>query len=74
MEVSSSTHSGMGWKELAVVGAIVAGSLFAMRGTPPDAAAPVAPVPAASVPDTEYEVRFYDEDGNRLPIEYRKSQ
>lgn len=63
--------SGMGWKELAVVGAIVVGSIFAIRASAPDATVPVVPVPAASVADTEYEVRFYDVDGNRLAIEHR---
>lgn len=74
MEVRSSTRNGMGWKELAVIGAIVMGSLFAMRMTSPDVTVPVAPAPAVSVPDTEYEVRFFDIDGNRLSIEHRTQQ
>lgn len=68
--------SGMGWKELAVIGAIVMGGLFVLRpseqATPPVPA--TAPTPAVSVPDTEYEVRFFDEDGNRIPIEHRTQQ
>ena len=71
MDVSSSTQNGMGWRELAVVGAIVVGSLFAMHQASPDATTQPTPAPQVSVPDTEYEVRFFDADGNRIPIEHR---
>jgi len=65
--VNRNISRGMGWRELLVVGGIVLGGLFAMR---PDAPDPT-PVPAANVPDTEYEVRFYDADGNPIDIEQR---
>lgn len=67
--IGISVTSGLGWKEIAAGGAILIGSMFALR--PSEPAVPTAPAPSVSVPDTEYEVRFFDEDGNRLPIEHR---
>jgi hypothetical protein len=61
---------GIGWKELAVIGAMILGSggLMAYLIKP---TAPVQP-PVAMQPtdpaDSEYEVRFYDADGNPIAV------
>jgi len=59
--------SGFGWKELAVIGAtVLGGSAMWMQGR--DAS----PSPAAVAPvDSEYEVRFYDADGNVIQVPRR---
>lgn len=41
--------------------------LSAMRGSQPQATTPAAP-PAISVPDTSYDVIFYDKDGNQIAV------
>jgi hypothetical protein len=67
--------SGMGWKELAVVavgmlgGTVVGANYFAGEpATPAVTQPPAVQSPAPALPDTEYEVRFYDAAGNRIDV------
>jgi len=57
--------SGMGWKELAVIGAMLLGgtALWSSAGKAP---APVVPLPGPV--DSEYEIRFFDADGNPIHV------
>ena len=58
-------RTGIGWKELAVIAAMVlgAGGVAAYFQQSP----PVAPV--SSPVDSEYEVRFFDADGKPIKLE-----
>jgi hypothetical protein len=66
---TTTTNSGLGWKELAALGAILIGggglyqlgSYKAQQATPP---AVVAPVNGES----NYEIRFYDKDGKLIDV------
>lgn len=57
--------TGMGWKELAVIGALILGGgalsahFLGDKAAPPAVVAPV---------DSEYEVRFFDADGNPIKV------
>lgn len=60
---------GLGWKELLViiVGCLAAWGLWQFNTSPP----PLTPSPSqpeSSVPDSEYEVRFFDAEGNPIQI------
>lgn len=63
--IGVSVVNGLGWKEIAAIGAISLGFLFGLRSLDTQ------PATVAPVSDSEYEVRFYDADGNRLPIDHR---
>lgn len=67
--VNRNITRGMGWRELGVIGAIVLGGAMLLKTE-----AEVSPAIPSTPVDSEYEVRFYDQDGNRLPIEYRPNQ
>jgi len=58
--------NGFGWKELLVVAALICGSLLGwawlQRGLSPPQQRHTTPV------DSEYEVRFYDREGNPIEI------
>lgn len=58
------SQTGIGWRELAVIGAIGLGGLhfWGQQPTSP----PVSP--AASPADSNYVVRFYDKDGNPIDV------
>lgn len=60
------TVNGVGWKELAVAGLLALGGYgLWLRGQPSPAPAP----PAFEGPlDSEYEVRFFDADGNPINV------
>lgn len=90
-DITSSTKSGMGWKELAAIGATLlgVGGLYQWAKndttaafTPPPASAPVStdqptpapPQPAAGPVDSEYEIRFYDADGNLIDVPRRPAE
>ena len=61
------TKSGIGWRELAV--AAVAGLTgFGMWQYSQQPTPPADPVEHASPVDSEYEVRFYDADGNPIDV------
>lgn len=65
----NNSRTGLGWKELLAVGAIVAGvpwaaSLLNLTGPKPT---PVIQQPVSPV-DSEYEVLFFDKDGNRISV------
>ena len=65
MEVRTDTRTGMGWKELAVIGATMIGGGALVATFLGDKAPP----PAATSPaDSEYEVRFFDADGNPIAV------
>lgn len=69
---TNTTTNGVGWKELAVIGALVLGAgglgtYLTDRAAKPNQASPP---PAASPADSEYDVRFYDADGNPIPIQH----
>ena len=60
---TTQTNSGIGWKELAVIGAILLAGGYGLtqliQTTTVEATAPV---------DSEYEVRFYDQDGKIITV------
>ena len=62
MEINTRTQSGMGWKELAVIGGALLGGWWMMNGTPGTEP------PAAVTPDTEYDVRFFDQHGELIDV------
>lgn len=63
------SRKGMTWKELAVISGTLLGmgSLYAYMNKPPQA--PTAPPaqPAGPV-DSEYQIRFFDKDGNLIEV------
>lgn len=62
---------GFGWKELAVIGGLVVGGLYLLRDEPPA----VSPPPAATSPvNSEYDVLFYDADGNPIAVPHVSSR
>lgn len=89
-KTSNSTNnvSGIGFKEILALGLLGAGGMYAINkgATPPPAAPPAAVAQPATPatpptypgpPDSNYQVLFYDKDGNpisvpRLPAELRK--
>lgn len=66
------SNKGMGWKELAVISGTLlgAGALYAYSNstpqTPPTAVAP--PAQPAGPVDSEYQIRFFDKDGNLIEV------
>lgn len=71
IEANKVINSGMGWKELAVLGGLGLGGLYVVNDkgeqvplTPP----PAVVQPAQPIPDSEYEVRFFDKDGNQIMV------
>ena len=60
---------GMTWKELAVVAALLGGSVAGTAWFTGGEGKPSASPAAASPADSEYEVRFYDADGNPIRVE-----
>lgn len=68
MQVTNANQSsvGMGWKELAVVAAATLGGIALWQNsTTPQVPTPN---PISQPADSEYEVRFYDADGNLIDI------
>ena len=63
------TNSGMTWKHLLATAGIVAASLWGVGQLMPTADAPP-PTPVAPV-DSDYEVRFYDSEGNLIDVPRR---
>lgn len=62
----SQETSGLGWRELAV---IVAGMVIGTAATNWLLLRPYAPPTSRSAPiDSEYDVRFYDKDGNLIEV------
>lgn len=80
VQVTNTTQNsqGFGWKELAVLAALGLGgaAIYKTSGpqliqqTQPPAAASTTP-PDISVPDTAYDVLFYDKDGNQISVPRR---
>ena len=62
----TTTQSGFGWKELAVIGAIGLGVAWMFNQKEP---APVVPPAQTSPADADYEIRFYDEAGNPIRVD-----
>jgi len=58
---------GMGWKELAVLGALGLGG-FHLYGKQTSPTPPPTPAQQASPIDSEYEVRFFDAAGNPIDV------
>ncbi len=56
--------SGLGWKELAVLGALGLGGYYV--ATQPNEVPQ--PIPQVEPADSAYEVRFYDKDGNLIEV------
>lgn len=65
MNVTNANRVGMGWKELLVLACASLGAWWMYQSQQPPVA--VTP-PAFSVNDSEYEVRFYDADGNPIAV------
>jgi len=61
------TKSGIGWRELAVA-AVTGLAAFGMWQYSQQPTPPADPVEHASPVDSEYEVRFYDADGNPIDV------
>ncbi len=64
-------RTGIGWKELAVIAGALLGGGWLLK----NASTPPPPVPTTTTPPSvaapvasEYEVRFYDADGNVIPV------
>lgn len=75
VQFNQSVKNGMGWKELAVIAAMVmsgvglTGAIVSQMSQQPQAPPVVtAPVSPGDLADTEYEVRFYDKDGNPIDV------
>ena len=66
VNVQANRQIGMGWKELLVIGGLGLGGLTLFADREPPQSTP--PPPAASPADSEYEVRFFDRDGNPITI------
>jgi len=63
-------RSGMGWKELAVIGAMVAGTGYGVaQFNNSNVTTEPAPPVASAPPDAEYEIRFFDADGNQIQLD-----
>lgn len=62
-------RTGLGWKELAVIGAMVlgAGGLGIWGTSTPETPQPQPPATAPG--DSEYDVRFFDADGKPIDLE-----
>jgi hypothetical protein len=69
---------GIGWKELAVIGLMGLGGAWIYNNTNNNTTPPAATVQPGNGPiDSEYEVRFYDADGNPIDVPHistRKGQ
>ncbi len=64
--VNRNVTRGIGWRELGVVGAIVLGGAMLLKP-----GAEVSPTTPSTPADSEYEVRFFDAEGNPLAIPHR---
>lgn len=72
-DVDVRVNKGMGWKELAVIAGSILGGAWMLSGP---AAITQLPIPSIQSPatqqpgpvDSEYEVRFYDKDGNPIDV------
>ncbi len=67
-DMDLNVKNGLGWKELAVVGAMVLGAIGVTNYFTVPQQGPPTPPAAVSPVDSEYEVRFYDADGNVIPV------
>ena len=76
MQFSNSSTSGMGWKELSVIGLIALALIFGsqwMNRSPVNVqqqtqTPAAAPTQTKAPTDSEYMVRFYDKDGNPIDV------
>jgi len=64
----SVVRRGMGWKELAVIGAAAVASIWLAAGKMNT------PSPALPLDDREYDVTFYDSEGQVIPVEKLKHE
>ena len=64
------SKTGLGWKELAVLGAtiVAASGIYIFSPSSKDTQTPVQPPAQQSPIDSEYEVLFYDKDGNQITV------
>lgn len=70
-DIDNSRRSGMGWKELAVIGAmLLGGGTLGFLALDRDTQQTQQPTQQTPPPlyDSEYEVRFYDRDGNPIDV------
>jgi len=82
------SYNGMTWRELAIIGALVGGGVYAAsRYGGQQAQAPVAPAPVVApvtqpvVPktgdpleDRDYVIHFYDKDGKEIIVDRKDTQ
>lgn len=60
---------GITWRELMVAGAVGLAALGIWRATSQPSPDPAPPPAAVSPLDSEYEIRFYDADGNPIQVD-----
>lgn len=76
MDFRQNIRRGMGWPELLVVGLIlvsgIVGTLAVFRAREPIRAPVAPPASQQDVPDSEYEIRFYDAEGNLIEVPHIK--
>ncbi len=65
--INSTNTTGVGWKELAVMGALIAGLVGVTQLN--NTATPPTPVTQAAPPDAGYDIVFYDADGNQIQVD-----
>lgn len=71
VDVRVNKTSGLGWKELVVIAAASLGGFYLLTRDDSDPAPPPAPVvqqQTGGPVDSDYEVRFYDKDGNLIEV------
>lgn len=73
MDFNQSIQKGMGWKELAVIAATGLGAAHLLTKNSDQAPAPVPqavvqPAVPSPLADSEYEVRFFDVNGNPIDV------
>lgn len=70
IQANKSITSGMGWKELAVLGALGIGGYQVTQNTTQNAAPPATPPAAVAgeLLDRDYEIRFSDQHGNPIDV------